>query len=150
MPQRWLAEECTAFGREQEPPIVSWLTREVIAKIETGRRRVSVDELAILAGALGVSMTELLPDLEEAFNGTDARRADTEKDRARQEAARIRGETEFAALVMRAGALLEHLDGVLEDAAGTRAELFGAYERLRGMTPAPIPTAGALSVVPPN
>jgi WD40 repeat protein/transcriptional regulator with XRE-family HTH domain len=50
---RKLAEECASLGMRS-------LTREIIAKIETGRRDVNVDEMDVLAAALGVTVQALL------------------------------------------------------------------------------------------
>src|SRR4051794_6890719 len=49
---RVLAQRCADLGMPS-------LTREVIAKIETGRRGIDMDEAAVFAAALGVTLEEL-------------------------------------------------------------------------------------------
>ncbi|WP_328969086.1 helix-turn-helix domain-containing protein [Streptomyces sp. NBC_00239] len=51
--QRQLAERCTALGRP--------LTNIAVSRTERARRRCDIDDLVVIAAALGVSPTALLP-----------------------------------------------------------------------------------------
>jgi transcriptional regulator with XRE-family HTH domain len=67
--RKWSAEalagRCEEFGSLQQPPIDSSLNRTRIAKLESGvARQLRVDELALLAGAFGVSLDDITTNSE--------------------------------------------------------------------------------------
>jgi transcriptional regulator with XRE-family HTH domain len=125
-----LAEECADFAAAQEPPLPHTLPRVAVAKIEIGDRGVSLEEVVILAGALGVGYTDLLPDLN-SMPGLQEQRAAVEDLLATREAKRAADQTRA----------LGRLAGLGQEIAAMQAQLTGLQAEFAQMQAVLLPPA---------